>query len=309
MSVQSDGDGPARSDGRSIPGGGVLEVRRLRQDQTPRAQHAGCPHRQDRPRASRRRRSLRPWCRWRRLPLGSGADLRPAPHHLFSAGTLDPTGRSSRTWTGPVRSRSPSPARTTTAPASPWCTATSAGTARAGSRSKPDSTHQTAGRSTSLGTRPSPAGSIGRPVSKPDLLPLAEEERAELLALLRELAPVQWDAPSLCADVAGPRRGHPRRQLRRAVDSRGPWRPSCAAGFGTGLVNEVALASYRRPQPGRHHRTGRPQPAPERSPRRLPGRGVHADERHDPSTGHSGEHLDCRAPSPSAGSSEPSPSR
>ena len=35
-------------------------------------------------------------------------------------------------------------------------------------------------------------------MSKPDLMPLAEEERADLLALLRELTPAQWDAQSLC---------------------------------------------------------------------------------------------------------------
>ena len=35
-------------------------------------------------------------------------------------------------------------------------------------------------------------------MSTPDRMPLAEEERADLLALLRELTPAQWDAPSLC---------------------------------------------------------------------------------------------------------------
>ena len=37
-------------------------------------------------------------------------------------------------------------------------------------------------------------------MSKPDLMPLAEEERVDLLALLRELTPAQWDATSLCTD-------------------------------------------------------------------------------------------------------------
>lgn len=35
-------------------------------------------------------------------------------------------------------------------------------------------------------------------MSKPDLLPLAEEERADLLALLRQLTSAQWNAESLC---------------------------------------------------------------------------------------------------------------
>jgi uncharacterized protein (TIGR03083 family) len=35
-------------------------------------------------------------------------------------------------------------------------------------------------------------------MSRPNLLPLAEEERADLLVLLRELSPAQWDARSLC---------------------------------------------------------------------------------------------------------------
>jgi uncharacterized protein (TIGR03083 family) len=37
-------------------------------------------------------------------------------------------------------------------------------------------------------------------MTKPDLMPLAEEERADLLTLLRELTPAQWGAPSLCAN-------------------------------------------------------------------------------------------------------------
>jgi uncharacterized protein (TIGR03083 family) len=37
-------------------------------------------------------------------------------------------------------------------------------------------------------------------MTKPDLMPLAEQERADLLALLRELTPAQWDAQSLCTD-------------------------------------------------------------------------------------------------------------
>lgn len=37
-------------------------------------------------------------------------------------------------------------------------------------------------------------------MNKPDLMPLAEEERADLLALLCELTPAQWDAQSLCTN-------------------------------------------------------------------------------------------------------------
>ncbi|WP_028651473.1 maleylpyruvate isomerase family mycothiol-dependent enzyme [Nocardioides halotolerans] len=36
-------------------------------------------------------------------------------------------------------------------------------------------------------------------MSKPDLMALAEEERTELLALLRTLTDTQWNAPSLCS--------------------------------------------------------------------------------------------------------------
>ena len=35
-------------------------------------------------------------------------------------------------------------------------------------------------------------------MSKPDLMALAEQERAEMLGLLRSLTAAQWDAPSLC---------------------------------------------------------------------------------------------------------------
>jgi uncharacterized protein (TIGR03083 family) len=37
-------------------------------------------------------------------------------------------------------------------------------------------------------------------VSRPDLMGMAKDERTELLALLRTLAPAQWRAQSLCAD-------------------------------------------------------------------------------------------------------------
>lgn len=37
-------------------------------------------------------------------------------------------------------------------------------------------------------------------MSKPDLMALAEDERGELLTLLRGLTDAQWEAPSLCTD-------------------------------------------------------------------------------------------------------------
>jgi uncharacterized protein (TIGR03083 family) len=37
-------------------------------------------------------------------------------------------------------------------------------------------------------------------MTRPDLMPLAEEERADLLALLRQLTPAQWNADSLCTN-------------------------------------------------------------------------------------------------------------
>ena len=36
-------------------------------------------------------------------------------------------------------------------------------------------------------------------MTRPDLMPLAEAERANLLALLQGLTATQWQAPSLCS--------------------------------------------------------------------------------------------------------------
>ncbi len=37
-------------------------------------------------------------------------------------------------------------------------------------------------------------------MSRPDLMRMAEDERAELLSLLQTLIPTQWQPPSLCTD-------------------------------------------------------------------------------------------------------------
>jgi uncharacterized protein (TIGR03083 family) len=86
-------------------------------------------------------------------------------------------------------------------------------------------------------------------MSKPDLMPLAEEERADLLALLRALTPTQWDAPSLCTewrvrDVATHIVSYDElsKAATVAIFLRG--------GLRTGRVNDVALIRYRGLNPG-----------------------------------------------------------
>ena len=81
-------------------------------------------------------------------------------------------------------------------------------------------------------------------MSKPDLRPLAEEERADLLALLRELTSAQWDAPSLCAnwrvrDVATHIVSYDELSKAATVAT------FLRGGLRTGKVNDVALARYR----------------------------------------------------------------
>jgi uncharacterized protein (TIGR03083 family) len=81
-------------------------------------------------------------------------------------------------------------------------------------------------------------------MSKPDLMPLAEEERADLLALLRELTPAQWDAQSLCTgwrvrDVAIHIVSYD--ELSKA----GTAATFLRGGLRTGRVNEVALTRYK----------------------------------------------------------------
>lgn len=81
-------------------------------------------------------------------------------------------------------------------------------------------------------------------MTKPDLLPLAEEERADFLALLRELTPEQWDAQSLCTkwrvrDVATHVVSYDElsKTATAATFLRGALRPA--------KVNQVALDKYR----------------------------------------------------------------
>ena len=80
-------------------------------------------------------------------------------------------------------------------------------------------------------------------MSKPALMPLAEEERADLLALLRELTTAQWEAQSLCTnwrvrDVATHIVSYD--ELTRAATVATFLR----GGLRTGTVNDVALARY-----------------------------------------------------------------
>lgn len=81
-------------------------------------------------------------------------------------------------------------------------------------------------------------------MSKPDLMPLAEEERADLLVLLRELTAAQWHARSLCAnwrvrDVATHIVSYDELSKAATVAT------FLRGGLRTGTVNDVALARYR----------------------------------------------------------------
>jgi uncharacterized protein (TIGR03083 family) len=81
-------------------------------------------------------------------------------------------------------------------------------------------------------------------MSKRDLMPLAEEERADLLALLRELSPAQWDAQSLCAnwrvrDVATHAVSYDELSKAATVTT------FLRGGLRTGNVNGIALSRYK----------------------------------------------------------------
>jgi len=81
-------------------------------------------------------------------------------------------------------------------------------------------------------------------MSKPDLMPHAAEERADLLALLRELNPAQWNAQSLCTnwrirDVATHIVSYNKVSTAATVAT------FLRGGLRTGSVNEVALTRYR----------------------------------------------------------------
>ena len=75
-------------------------------------------------------------------------------------------------------------------------------------------------------------------------MPLAEEERADLLALLRQLTPAQWDAQSLCSrwrvrDVATHIVSYDELSTAATVST------FLRGGLRTGRVNDVALARYQ----------------------------------------------------------------
>ena len=75
-------------------------------------------------------------------------------------------------------------------------------------------------------------------------MPLAEEERADLLALLQGLTPAQWEAPSLCTkwrvrDVATHVVSYDELSRTKTVGT------FLRGGLRTGKVNDVALARYR----------------------------------------------------------------
>ncbi|GAA3713858.1 maleylpyruvate isomerase family mycothiol-dependent enzyme [Microlunatus aurantiacus] len=81
-------------------------------------------------------------------------------------------------------------------------------------------------------------------MSKPDLMPLAEEERADLLALLRELTPAQWEAQSLCTewrirDVATHVVSYDELSKAATVAT------FVRGGLRIGKVNDIALSRYR----------------------------------------------------------------
>ena len=75
-------------------------------------------------------------------------------------------------------------------------------------------------------------------------MPLAEDERADLLALLRQLTPAQWDAQSLCTrwrvrDVATHIVSYDELSTAATVAT------FLRGGLRTGRVNDVALARYQ----------------------------------------------------------------
>lgn len=81
-------------------------------------------------------------------------------------------------------------------------------------------------------------------MSTPDLMPLAEQERADLLALLRVLTPAQWDARSLCdgwrvRDVATHVVSYDELSKAATVAT------FLRGGLRSGKVNDIALSRYR----------------------------------------------------------------
>jgi uncharacterized protein (TIGR03083 family) len=87
-------------------------------------------------------------------------------------------------------------------------------------------------------------------MSRPDLMPLAEKERVDLLALLRQLTPAQWNAQSLCTgwrvrDVATHIVSYDELSTVQTVVT------FLRGGLRAGRVNEVALDRYRNLEPER----------------------------------------------------------
>jgi uncharacterized protein (TIGR03083 family) len=80
-------------------------------------------------------------------------------------------------------------------------------------------------------------------VSRPDLTSYAVQERGELLALLRELTPAQWDTPTLCTEWTV-------RQVATHIVSYDELSKLqtvatfLSGGLRTGKVNDVALRRY-----------------------------------------------------------------
>ncbi len=85
-------------------------------------------------------------------------------------------------------------------------------------------------------------------MSAPDLNVLAEEERTDLLDLLRDLSEEQWNAPSLCAQWRV-------RDVATHIVSYDELSPAALMAtfvrgrFGAGRVNAVALQRYRHLEP------------------------------------------------------------
>ena len=115
-------------------------------------------------------------------------------------------------------------------------------------------------------------------------MPLAEEERADLLALLQDADACPVGRPVAVHQLAHPGRSHPRRQLRRTVHG-GHGRDLSSRGSPHRQGQRHRPGPLQGPRSGRHHRACRPQPAPERTTVRLQGRD-RLDRRHHPPSRH-----------------------
>jgi len=120
-------------------------------------------------------------------------------------------------------------------------------------------------------------------MSRPNLMVLAEQERTDLLTLVRDLTDEEWNAPTLCArwsvrDVATHIVSYDELSLAGLVGTflRGGIRVSC--------VNAVALKALPGHTARRCHRPPCPQPPPERATGRV--RWDRLDRRHHPPPGH-----------------------